>query len=110
MSLNPGTPVYYSPRFATMDMRTGDVSFGSFENELMDVAAAQIGRFYNIPVYMEGIELYLGALAGLNVIGGVGSSEAGLTQDIAIQYWTMKFSGLSSGPFGIEISLRDIGS
>jgi len=81
--LNPGAPMYYSPRFTTMDMRTGDVAFGSIENELMDVASAQMGRYYNLPVDAEGVELYLGAVAGLDVIGGVGSAAAGLTQDIA---------------------------
>jgi trimethylamine--corrinoid protein Co-methyltransferase len=81
--LNPGTPIYYSPRFTTMDMRTGDVAFGSIENELMDIASAQMGRYYNLPVDAEGVELYLGAAAGLDVIGGVGSAGAGLTQDIA---------------------------
>jgi trimethylamine--corrinoid protein Co-methyltransferase len=81
--LNPGNSIYYSPRFTTMDMRTGDVAFGSIENELMDVAAAQMARYYDVPVDVEGVELYLGALAGINVIGGIGSAEAGLTQDIA---------------------------
>ena len=81
--LNPGTSIYYSPRFTTMDMRSGDVAFGSIENELMDVAAAQMARYYNVPVDLEGVELYLGALAGINVIGGIGSAEAGLNQDFA---------------------------
>ena len=79
--LNPGNPVYYSPRFTTMEMKRGDVAFGSIENEIMDVAAAQMARYYNVPVDLEGIEPYLGALAGINVMGGIGSAEAGLVQD-----------------------------
>jgi trimethylamine--corrinoid protein Co-methyltransferase len=79
--LNPGNPIYYSPRFTTMEMKRGDVAFGSIENEIMDVAAAQMARYYNVPVDLEGIEPYLGALAGINVMGGMGSAEAGLIQD-----------------------------
>jgi len=79
--LNPRNPIYYSPRFTTMEMRRGGVAFGSIENEIMDVAAAQMARYYNVPVDLEGIEPYLGALAGINVMGGVGSAEAGLVQD-----------------------------
>jgi trimethylamine--corrinoid protein Co-methyltransferase len=81
--LNPGTPIYYSPRFTTMDMRTGSVAFGSIEGEIMDVGAAQMARYYNVPVDLEGVEPYLGALASINVIGGIGSAEAGLYQDFA---------------------------
>ena len=81
--LNPGNSLYYSSRFTTMDMRSGAVAFGSIENELMDVAAAQMARYYNVPVDLEGVEPYLGALAGINVMGGMGSAEAGLVQDFA---------------------------
>ena len=103
--LNPGTPVYYSPRFTTMDMRSGDVAFGSIENEIMDVAAAQMARYYNVPVDLEGVELYLGALAGINVIGGVGSAQAGLTQDFAQTVLDNEILGIILRMLrGIEIS------
>lgn len=46
---NPGTPVLYGTVSAAMDMRTGAAALGGPEVGLLNVASAQLARFYNLP-------------------------------------------------------------
>lgn len=99
--LNPGHPTLYSVVPTSTDFRTGAFCFGSVEMGIMNAAAAQIARFYNIPIYNTAgpsdakipdsqsayepaINILLSALAGANYIhDGAGLLESGLT--IALQ-------------------------
>jgi trimethylamine--corrinoid protein Co-methyltransferase len=51
----PGTPFVYAPALATMDPRSGRYSGGAIENGLMSAAAAEMGRYYGLPVEGTGI-------------------------------------------------------
>jgi len=46
---NPGTPVLYGTVSAVMDMKTGTTALGGPEVGLINVAAGQLGRYYNLP-------------------------------------------------------------
>jgi len=46
---NPGTPVLYGTVSAAMDMRTGAAALGGPEVGLLNVASAQLARFYGLP-------------------------------------------------------------
>lgn len=49
--VNPGAPVIYGAVPAVADMHTGGFSGGAVEYGMLNSAAAQMARFYNIPVY-----------------------------------------------------------
>lgn len=49
--VNPGTPVVLGFVPSVSDLRTGNFSGGSAEFGLMNAAVAQIGQFYDLPVY-----------------------------------------------------------
>lgn len=49
--LRPGHPVLYSAVPTSSDMRTMAFCFGSVEMGLMNAAAAQMARFYELPIY-----------------------------------------------------------
>lgn len=49
--VNPGTPVLYSAVPTTVDIRSMDFLFGSVEMGMMNGAAAQLARYYNLPIY-----------------------------------------------------------
>jgi trimethylamine--corrinoid protein Co-methyltransferase len=87
--LRPGTPILYGGIPHVLDPRTSICSFGSPEQALLAVAAAQLGRSYGFPVYVNvgltdsktldaqaGMEkaatLVLGALAGAELFGHAG--------------------------------------
>jgi trimethylamine--corrinoid protein Co-methyltransferase len=46
---NPGTPVLYGTVSTVMDMKTGTAATGGPEVSLINLAAAQMGRYYNLP-------------------------------------------------------------
>ena len=46
---NPGAPVIYGGVSTTMDIRTGNISFGSPETGLLNVATTEMARFYEMP-------------------------------------------------------------
>lgn len=46
---NPGTPVLYGTVSAVMDMKSGTAAMGGPEVGLINVATAQLGRYYNLP-------------------------------------------------------------
>lgn len=49
--VKPGTPVVLGFVPSVSDLRTGNFSGGSAEFGLMNAAVAQMGQFYNLPVY-----------------------------------------------------------
>jgi trimethylamine--corrinoid protein Co-methyltransferase len=82
---NPGTPVLYGTVSAAMDMKTGTPALGGPEVGLINIAAGQLGRYYNLPRRGTGgntdsklvdaqagaetaITLLMAALAGMNFI------------------------------------------
>ncbi|UCH69864.1 MAG: trimethylamine methyltransferase family protein [Candidatus Bathyarchaeota archaeon] len=95
--VNPGSPVLYGAVSTIMDMREGNVALGSVETGLINVAAAQLARFYNLPSrgtggtteakvpdlqagYEKAITLMMTSLAGINFIyDAAGSLESTLT-------------------------------
>ena len=84
-----GAPVIYGGAPCLMDMRGGQTPFGSIETMMIDCAYAQIGKRFGLPVhaymglsdsklvdaqagYETGYGIILAALAGVNVVSGVG--------------------------------------
>ncbi len=82
---NPGTPVLYGTVSAALDMKTGTPALGGPEVGLLNVATAQMGRYYNIPRRgtggntdskavdaqagaETGMSLLMAAMAGINFI------------------------------------------
>jgi trimethylamine--corrinoid protein Co-methyltransferase len=82
---NPGTPVLYGTVSAAMDMKTGAAALGGPEVGLLNVASAQLARYYGLPCRgtggntdsktvdaQAGIEtansLLMASLAGMNFI------------------------------------------
>jgi trimethylamine--corrinoid protein Co-methyltransferase len=96
----PGTRVILSNSGAMMDLRFMGSAYGSPEMSMISAAIGQIARFYGLPSHCSGIhsdskmvdaqcgyESALGglvtALAGVNIINGLGSLELGFTFDYA---------------------------
>ena len=95
--LNPGHPTLYSVVPTTTDLRSGAFCFGSVEMGMMNAAAAQIARYYNLPIYNTAgpseskipdsqsayepaVNILLSAMAGANYIhDAAGLLESGLT-------------------------------
>ncbi len=84
-----GAPVIYGGAPCLMDMRGGQTPFGSIETMMIDCAYAQIGKTLGFPIhaymglsdskvvdaqagYETGVGIMLAALAGVNVVSGVG--------------------------------------
>jgi len=84
-----GAPVIYGGAPCLMDMRGGQTPFGSIETMMIDCAYAQIGKRFGLPIhaymglsdsklvdaqagYETGYGIVLAALAGVNVVSGVG--------------------------------------
>lgn len=84
-----GAPVIYGGAPCLMDMRGGQTPFGSIETMMIDCAYAQIGKRFGLPVhaymglsdsklvdaqagYETGYGVILAALAGVNMVSGVG--------------------------------------
>ncbi|MFH0779085.1 MAG: trimethylamine methyltransferase family protein [Candidatus Eisenbacteria bacterium] len=89
---NPGSPIIYGGSPAFFDMRKGTTPMGAIETMMIDSAYAQIGKSFGLPThaymglsdarrvdYQAGFESGLGAvlaaLAGINVVSGVGMME-----------------------------------
>jgi trimethylamine--corrinoid protein Co-methyltransferase len=94
--VNPGTPVLMGTVGAARDMRNGAISLGGVEAGMINVAHAQMARFYQIPSrgtgsntesksldIQAGIEktltLTMPALAGINMIFYPGTMDHALT-------------------------------
>jgi trimethylamine--corrinoid protein Co-methyltransferase len=85
----PGAPVIFGGSPSSFDMRKGTTPMGAVETMMIDMAAAQIGKFLRLPThaymalsdaktpdaqagYESGIGAVLAALAGVNVVSGPG--------------------------------------
>jgi trimethylamine--corrinoid protein Co-methyltransferase len=94
--VNPGTPVLMGTVAAAMDLRNGMIALGGVEAAMINVAHAQMARFYEIPSrgtgsntesklldmqagYEKMITLLLPALAGINMIFYPGTMDHALT-------------------------------
>jgi trimethylamine--corrinoid protein Co-methyltransferase len=95
--VNPGTPVLYGTASTVLDMRTGGAALGGPEVGLLNLATAQLARYYHLPSrgtggntdskvadIQAGLESMMGvllaALAGMNFIyDAAGSLEGSLT-------------------------------
>ena len=88
-AVRPGAPVIYGGAPCLMDMRGGQTPFGSIETMMIDCAYAQIGKTFGLPIhaymglsdsklvdaqagYETGYGVILAALAGVNIVSGVG--------------------------------------
>src|SRR5882672_5764958 len=88
-AVRPGSPVIYGGAPCLMDMRGGQTPFGSIETMMIDCAYAQIGKRFGLPIhaymglsdsklvdaqagYETGVGIMLAALAGVNMVSGVG--------------------------------------
>ncbi|MFQ5878038.1 MAG: trimethylamine methyltransferase family protein [Acidobacteriota bacterium] len=88
-AVRPGAPVVYGGAPCLMDMRGGQTPFGSLETYMIDCAYAQIGKRFGFPIhaymglsdsklvdaqagYETGMGVILAALAGVNIVSGVG--------------------------------------
>ncbi len=94
--VNPGTPVLMGTVAAAMDLRNGMIALGGVEAAMMNVAHAQMARFYQIPSrgtgsntesktldmqagYEKMVTLLLPALGGINMIFYPGTMDHALT-------------------------------
>ena len=85
----PGAPIIYGGSPSALDMRHGTTPMGAIETMMVDVAYAQVGKGFGLPThaYMAlsdsktadwqagvetGVGAVLAALAGVNMISGVG--------------------------------------
>jgi trimethylamine--corrinoid protein Co-methyltransferase len=88
-AVNPGAPVIYGGAPCLMDMRGGQTPFGAIETMMIDCAYARIGKRFGLPIhaymglsdskvvdaqagYETGYGVILAALAGVNMVSGVG--------------------------------------
>ncbi len=88
-AVRPGAPVIYGGAPCLMDMRGGQTPFGCIETYMIDCAYAQIGKRFGFPIhsymglsdskrvdaqagYETGSGVFLAALAGVNIVSGVG--------------------------------------
>ena len=88
-ALAPGVGVLYNCASLILDPRTGSSIFASPEETLIMVGSAQVGHSHGLPVGLQmgltdakvpdaqagmekGMSLLIGALAGMNVTGGLG--------------------------------------
>jgi trimethylamine--corrinoid protein Co-methyltransferase len=97
---SPGAPVLYGTVSAVMDMKTGATALGGPEVGLLNVAAAQLARYYNLPCRGTGgntdsktidpqafietsTSLMMAGLAGMNFIyDAAGSLDGSLTMSL----------------------------
>jgi trimethylamine---corrinoid protein Co-methyltransferase len=94
--VNKGTPLFMGTVGTVMDLRTGIIAKGAIEAGLINVASAQIARYYNIPSrgtagdteskvldiqagFEKTITLLMAAMAGINHIWYPGCLEYALT-------------------------------
>ena len=85
----PGAPIVWGGAPAIFDMRTGKTPMGAIETAMLDVACAEVGKYFGLPTHaymvagdgrvidaqveMEsGMSAVLGALTGINMISGAG--------------------------------------
>jgi trimethylamine--corrinoid protein Co-methyltransferase len=93
--IRAGTPIFYSPHTAVMDMATAQCTYASPEQALGRVAVAQLGYYYGLPTFGLGggvesklpdaeaaaqamMGCLLNALAGLTLTQTLGTLASGL--------------------------------
>ncbi len=128
--VNPGTPVWMGTCGAAMDMREGVIALGGIEGALINVAHAQMTRFYEIPSRGTGsnteskildmqagiekaITLFLTSLAGNNMIFYPGTLEHALTismESLVVDHdiCTMALRALKGIEFNNETLANDL--
>jgi trimethylamine--corrinoid protein Co-methyltransferase len=91
-----GAPVIYGSSTTCMDLRSGTSPIGSPEIAMISAAAAQLAHFYEVPSFVAGgaadskvsdaqaahektLTALIPALAGANIIFGLGMLEMGIT-------------------------------
>ena len=120
--LNPGHPTLYSVVPTTTDLRTGAFCFGSIEMGMMNAAASQLARYYELPIYNTAgpteskvpdsqaayepaMNVLMSAMSGANYIhDAAGLLESGLT--IALESYVIddEISGMAKRVLqGIEV-------
>lgn len=53
-AVRPGTPVLYGQVSGVLDLRLGTFPYGAIEHGMMDVAMAQVARYYGLPSRADG--------------------------------------------------------
>ena len=93
--IKPGAPVILKPDTDVLDMKTTQCTYGSPEQSLGKAAAAQMARFYNMPIYGLGggveakvpdaeaaseamMNMLLNALAGMTMSQSLGTLAFGM--------------------------------
>jgi trimethylamine--corrinoid protein Co-methyltransferase len=96
----PGMRVIYGNSGAMMDLKTANHGYGAPEMGMLDAATATLARYYDLPSlvsafpgstksvdpqigYESAMNALVAALAGANIINGLGTLEFGLTFDYA---------------------------
>ncbi len=124
--IQPGTPVLYGSVNTPIDPRTGNVAWGSIETGLINIATAQLARFYKIPSRASGcitnsnlldmqngferlITLSAAANAGINYITCAGTYECGLASSLEMLIIDDELAGIiSRGLEGIRVNEETI--
>jgi trimethylamine--corrinoid protein Co-methyltransferase len=118
-----GTPVLYGTVSSITDMRTGNIALGAIETGLINVATAQIAKYYGLPSrgtgsvtnskspdIQAGIEkaltLFMAAMAGINFIyDAAGLLEASRTASLEQMAIDNELCGIVSRALrGIEVN------
>lgn len=120
--INPGTPVLFGTCAAAMDLKNGLIALGGIEGALINVAHAQLARFYNIPSrgtgcntdskvldiqagYEKALTLILTVLAGNDMIFYPGTIEHALAIDYRSLLIDNEICGMAlRAAKGIEVS------
>jgi len=124
---SPGAPVLYGTVSTVMDMRTGGAAFGAVELGMMNIASAQLARYYNLPSrgtggateskipdiqagFEKAMTLSMAALAGINFIyDAAGSLESSITASYEQTVIDNEICGaVSRAVRGIEVSDRTL--
>lgn len=117
--IRPGMPVCYGGICHAFDMRTTQMIFGGPEQAIFGVAMTQMGKHYDLPVYINvgltdskrpdaqagleaGVTLALGAAAGADIFGHMGI--CGVDQATSLDILTLQNEVISY----IESTMREI--
>ncbi|MCR4429226.1 MAG: trimethylamine methyltransferase family protein [Caldiserica bacterium] len=122
----PGAPVWYGTCGAIMDMKVGRIALGSIEAGLINVASAQMAKFYGLPCrgtgavtesklldFQAGVEvtqtLYFCALGGINLMFYPGCTEGGLAVSLERLVLDNEIAGMAYRALsGVEVDEETI--
>jgi len=121
----PGTPVLYGTVSCITDMRTGNIALGAIETGLINIATAQIAKYYGLPTrgtgsgtnsktpdiqagIEKGLTLSMAAMAGINFIyDATGLLEASRTASLEQMVIDNELCGMVLRALrGIEVNER----